>query len=119
VTYTPPDVYERRATVTRIVDGDTLHLDVDLGCDTTLAMTVRLYGLNCPEMNTDAGKAAKAFVEEWAWTRVSTDVGLVIRTVKDKKEKYGRYLADLLPDDGSPSLCTALLESGHAVPYMI
>lgn len=30
-----------------------------------------------------------------------------------------RYLADLLPYDGSPSLCTALLESGHAVPYMI
>ena len=65
MTYTPPGVFERRATVTRIVDGDTLHLDVDLGCDTTLAMTVRLYGLNCPEMNTDAGKAAKAYVEQW------------------------------------------------------
>lgn len=117
MTYTPPGVYERCAIVTRVVDGDTLHLDVDLGCDTTLAMTVRLYGLNAPEMNTEAGKAAKAFVEEWVWNR-GNDLFL-IRTVKDKKEKYGRYLADLLPYDGSPSLCTALLESGHAVPYMI
>jgi micrococcal nuclease len=117
VTYTAPAVYERRATVTRVVDGDTLHLDVDLGCDTQLAMTVRLYGLNCPEMNTDAGKAAEAWVEQWV--RDHAVFGCSLRTVKDKKEKYGRYLADLLPDDHSPSLCTALLESGHAVPYMI
>jgi micrococcal nuclease len=117
VTYAPPGVFERRATVTRVVDGDTLHLDVDLGCDTTLAMTVRLYGLNCPEMDTDAGKAAKTWVDEWVVDHAVAGVSL--RTVKDKKEKYGRYLADLLPDDGSPSLCTALLDSGHAVPYMI
>jgi micrococcal nuclease len=117
MTYTPPGVYERHAIITRVVDGDTLHLDVDLGCDTTLAMTVRLYGLNCPEMNTDAGKAAKAWVDQWVTDHAYG--GASLRTVKDKKEKYGRYLADLLPDDGSPSLCTALLESGHAVPYMI
>ena len=115
MTYTPPGVYERRATVTRIVDGDTLHLDVDLGCDTTLAMTVRLYGLNCPEMNTDAGKAAKAYVEQWVGDSASKQ--FVVRTVRDTKEKYGRYLADLLPASGGESLCEALLASGNAVPY--
>ncbi len=117
MTYSPPAVYERRATVTRVIDGDTLYLDVALGCDTHLAMTVRLYGLNCPEMNTDAGKAARAWVVQWVMDRAFN--GASLRTVKDKKEKYGRYLADLLPDDGSPSLCTALLAAGQAVPYMI
>jgi micrococcal nuclease len=113
-----PDVFERHATVTRVVDGDTLHLSVDLGCDTTLAMTVRLYGVNAPEMNTDAGKAAKAFVEQWV--AESPAPVFVLRTVKDKKEKYGRYLADLVRVVvGGESLCEALLSSGHAVPYMI
>ena len=111
-----PDVFERHATVTRVVDGDTLHLNVDLGCDTTLAMTVRLYGLNCPEMNTEEGKAAKAYVERWV--ALSGPV-FVVRTVRDRKEKYGRYLADLLPVDGSESLCEALLFNGLAVPYMV
>jgi micrococcal nuclease len=117
VTYTPPAVFERRAVVARVIDGDTLYINVNLGCDTQLAMTVRLYGLNCPEMNTDAGKAAKVWVEEWVVDHAVA--GASLRTVKDKKEKYGRYLADLLPDDGSPSLCTALLDAGQAVPYMI
>jgi micrococcal nuclease len=119
MTYSPPPVFERHAAVLRDVDGDTLYVDAELGCDVRLRMTVRLYGLNCPEKNTDAGKAAKVFVENWFGDFVARQVPLVIRTVKDKKEKYGRYLADLLPEDGSPSLCQALLESGHAVPYMI
>ncbi len=123
---TIPPVYERHATVTRVIDGDTLYLAVDLGCDTTLAMTVRLIGLNAPEMNTDAGKAAKAFVEGWVDTyhRSSLLIGtrLALRTIKDRREKYGRYLADLVPVDAdgqldAPSLCQALLDAGHATPY--
>jgi endonuclease YncB( thermonuclease family) len=119
VTYTVPAVYERRATVTRVIDGDTLYLAANVGLDITVNMTVRLYGLNCPEMNTDAGKAAKAWVEQWVRDHAGDLGACSLRTVKDKKEKYGRYLADLLPDDGSPSLCTALLDAGQAVPYMI
>lgn len=124
-TYVTPPVFERQATVGRVVDGDTLHLAVDLGCDVDLAMTVRLYGLNTPELPTPEGVAAKAFVTEWV-----TEHGPVfaLRTVKDRKEKYGRYLADLVPLDLTPepdsrtyptSLCTALLDAGHAVPYLI
>jgi micrococcal nuclease len=117
VTYTPPAVYERRATVTSVWDADTLHIVASLGCDTQLSMTVRLYGLNAPELATPEGRVAKAWTE--AWVADHAAAGFVLRTLRDKREKYGRWLADLLPDDGSPSLCTALLESGHAVPYMI
>ena len=117
MTYSPPAVYERHATVVRVVDGDTLHLNVDLGCDIEVAMTVRLSGLNAPEMSTVEGKAAKAYVEQWVEERGPR---FVVRTEKDKREKYGRYLADLLPFDAEPftdSLCQALLTYRYAVPY--
>lgn len=116
LTYTVPPVFERRATVTRVVDGDTLHLSVDLGCDIDIAMTVRLYGLNAPEHGTMDGNEATAFVERWVRDKAG-EHGFRLRTVKDRREKYGRYLADLLPYDDGPSLCQALLAAGHAVPY--
>ena len=114
MTYSPPAVYERHAYVTKVVDGDTLHILADLGCDTSLAMTVRLTGINAPETSTIEGKAAKAYVEHWV-----ADLGprFILRTERDKREKYGRWLADLLPDNGADSLCRSLLVFGYAHPY--
>lgn len=115
-TYVPPTAYPRTCTVAAVVDGDTLHVLADLGCDLTLAMIVRLYGINAPEHNTPAGPPATAFTTAWVATHGPT---FELLTVKDKREKFGRYLADLVPLTGDPtSLCTALLASGHAVPYL-
>ncbi len=111
--YTVPEVYERHATVLRVVDGDTWWIEADLGCDTRLRMTVRAAGINCPEMRTPEGQAAAMYALSW----VTGSGPLVLRTEKDRKEKYGRYLGDLLPVAGGQSLCQALLDSGHAVPY--
>lgn len=114
-TYTAPTVYPRTCTVVRVVDGDTLHVLADLGCDITLAMVVRLYGVNAPEHNTPTGPAATAFVRAWVAEHGPT---FELRTVKDKREKYGRYLADLVPADGSLSLCLALITSANAAIYL-
>ena len=108
-------MYEYKATVTRVVDGDTLWLDLDLGCDTRLKMSVRLFGVNCPEMGTNEGRAAKAFVEAW----VARVPYVVVKTEKDKREKYGRYLATLLPPLGERSLNRDLMVAGHAVEYLL
>lgn len=115
MTYTVPPVYERKAALVKIVDGDSVHIDVDMGCDITVRMSVRLYWINAPEKSEAAGIVARDFVVQWA-ERYGPQ--FYLRTVKDRKEKYGRYLADLLPQDGSPSLCTTLLDTGHAVPYL-
>ncbi len=108
-------MFERRATVTKVVDGDTLHIAADLGCDVTVRMTVRLAGVHAPETSTPEGRTARAFVEEWV---AQNGPVLRLRTVKDRREKYGRYLADLLPLVEGGSLCQALLDTGHAVPYL-
>ena len=106
----------RLACVARVVDGDTLDLDLDLGFSITLRQRVRLIGLDAPEVRTrDAaekarGLQAQRFVVEWLQRP-----GLVwVRTTKD--DKYGRMLADLYRE-GEPSLREELLAWGLAVPY--
>lgn len=112
--YVTPTVYPRTCVVLKVVDGDTLHVDADLGCDVRVAMTLRLYGINAPETSTPEGLTARSYVEMWVAGRGPR---FELRTVKDKREKYGRYLADLV-DAGGASLVADLLEAGHAVPYL-
>jgi micrococcal nuclease len=103
-------MYEYRARVTKVVDGDTMHLSIDLGLDVAIATTVRLSGVDTPEMNTPEGRAAKIYTQDWVAALGGT---VIVCTIKDKREKYGRYLAELLAPDGT-SLNQDLLASGHA-----
>lgn len=115
-------MYEYKCIVTRVVDGDTLHLSVDLGCDVTIAMVVRLAHVNAPEMRTPEGPKARDFVLDWLAREETSEKTLMftrpitVRTIKDRKEKYGRYLAVLVAADGT-TLNQALLDAGRAVPY--
>jgi micrococcal nuclease len=107
-------LYVYRARVSRVVDGDTLDLDVDLGMEITKACRVRLLGINAPEMDSPEGKVAKAYVNDW----VSKHPQVLIHTVKDRREKYGRYLATIGTEEmGVPTLNQSLLDMGLAVPY--
>lgn len=88
------ELYTYKAEVIRVVDGDTVDFMVDLGLNQFRQIRVRLYGINAPEVRGDerqAGLASKAFLEEFIRDRD----GLYIKTFKDKKGKYGRYLADI------------------------
>jgi micrococcal nuclease len=106
----------RLASVARVVDGDTLDLDLDLGFSITLRQRVRLIGIDAPEMRTrDAaektrGLATAAHVVGW----FERPGQVLVTTTKD--DKYGRMLADLYRES-EPSLCTELLTLGLAVPY--
>jgi len=119
-------MFEYAATVVRVVDGDTLYLDLDLGFFIRMTIDVRLKGLNTPEIrgaSREAGLKAKAFVEQ------ALPPGALVLVKTYKAEKYGRYLADLryLPrartrDEvaaNGRSLNQELLDNGLAVPYMV
>jgi endonuclease YncB( thermonuclease family) len=106
-------MYEYTCTVLRIVDGDTLHVDADLGCDVHIQLTIRLDGINCPELATDAGKAAKVAATTW----LGTGQRLILHTTKNRKEKYGRYLGTIYREGELASLNDWLIVQGHAVPY--
>ncbi len=81
-------MYEYIAKVTRVIDGDTIEVEIDLGFKIKHTTILRLSGINAPELRTPEGVAAKA----WLVQRIEGK-SVAVRTFKDKKEKYGRYLA--------------------------
>lgn len=114
-------MYEYAARVVNVVDGDTVDAAVNLGFDVVFNVRFRLYGVNTPEKtgaSKEKGLAAKAFAENWLKDRPIT-----VKTVKDKQEKFGRYLAVIQdashPEDGTvkTTLNQALIDSGNAVAY--
>jgi micrococcal nuclease len=110
-------MYEYQATILKVVDGDTVHARVDLGFDTHVGMKLRLSGINAPEMKTPEGLPAKDHLTQLLGQHGPTgQVPLVIRTEKDRTEKYGRYLATLLlPED--VDLNRQMVVDGFAVVY--
>jgi|SRR6478752_5586163 len=114
-------MYEYQAQVLAVVDGDTMHVQIDLGVEEFRKMTLRLYGLNAPEKHGDtkqAGLSARDYVVDWV-AKWAIEGMVLIRTIKDRTEKYGRYLADVYSLDGEHWLNSDLLSDGHAVPYLV
>jgi len=107
-------------TVTKVVDGDTVYGDVDLGFNIGFKkMEFRLSGINTPETKgatREAGLTTKKFVED---AIVNKEV--IIVTKKDGKEKYGRYLAEIFFLVGAEwiSLNKTLLDKSLAVEFMV
>lgn len=109
----PKDEYVRRAKILQITDGDTVVLSTDLGCEIFVTMKCRLSGINAPEKNVQAGKDAKKFIE----SLLSVGDEITIKTYKDEKEKYGRYLAVLFIPTSTISVNQQMIDAGHAKEY--
>ena len=76
--------------------------------------TIRLSGIDCPEINTPEGKAAKRFVER----ELGAYEFITIKSTQTRKEKWGRYLGDIFYTDKTGKqvyLNNELLIKGHAV----
>jgi micrococcal nuclease len=107
-------------TVTKVVDGDTVYGDVDLGFNIGFKkMEFRLSGINTPETKgatREAGLTSKKFVEDAILNKE-----VIIVTKKDGKEKYGRYLAEIFFLVGAEwiSLNKTLLDKSLAVEFMV
>ena len=116
-------MYEYKAQVLRIIDGDTLVVNIDLGFDVWIHNEViRLNGIDTPEVQTTDpvekffGTLAKNRVKEYLDNDGAAGaVTLVSKTFK--KEKYGRVTADLKVQGQIRSLCATLISEGYAVPY--
>jgi micrococcal nuclease len=89
-------MYQYKARLVRVVDGDTVVLDIDLGFETTRRITVRLYGVSTPERFSEEGKLSTLATQAFLTGR-----DLVIETFKDRREKYGRYVAKIVVNDVS------------------
>lgn len=115
-------MYEYRVRVLKVVDGDTVDVDIDLGFGVWLrGERVRIMGIDTPESRTANeveklfGLAAKHRLEELLgeYSVLRTQVA---KDGTDMKGKFGRILGDFI-DDGGQFVSRVLIEEGHCVPY--
>ena len=120
-------MYEYRATIVKIVDGDTVDVDIDLGFNVVLRdERVRIAGIDTPESRTrdleekKFGLAAKARVKQLLGKNcvLQTQIN---KNGEDMKGKFGRILGDFNVYDSATDswklLTSILISEGHAVPY--
>ena len=82
------------ARILRVVDGDTLDVEIDQGMHTRRIERLRLLGVDTPEMRgpeRTAGAAAKAWVEQWIAATPPSEWPYLVRT--EKADVFGRYLS--------------------------
>ena len=111
-------MYTYKAKVRRVIDGDSVVVDIDLGFDTWIKdQNVRIHGIDTPEVRTKDplekahGLLAKAFVEQI----LPEGLEVAITTVKDG-DKFGRVLGIIRTSTGL-DVAAELLEENLAVPY--
>ena len=106
-------MYQYRARIIDVYDGDTVTAVVDLGFLVSKEMKLRLYGIDTPELRgseREEGLKVRDIVRE----KILNEE-VVIKTYKDKQGKYGRYLANIVLD--GQDINQWLLDNGHAKPY--
>lgn len=109
-------MYEYKATIRKIVDGDTADVDIDLGFDCWMHnQRIRLYGVDTPECRTRNkqekahGLLAKKYVQK------TLIVGEVYALRTKEKGKFGRYLGEIKV--GRTTINKLLIKEGLAVAY--
>ena len=102
-----------RGIVSYIVDGDTFDVHVDVGWNDYPYRTIRVHGIDTPELNTPEGKAARDYVR----LLMPSGTPCVLKTYKDV-QTFGRYVAEVTvqaSDGNTFDLATYLITAGHAV----
>ena len=97
-------MYEYRCKIVKIIDGDTVDVDVDLGFGVWLHKErIRLFGIDAPESRTsDAGEKKYGLIaKEWIQKFMPLDSYQTLITEKDKSGKYGRILGKFKVSDGN------------------
>ena len=114
-------MYQYKATLIKVVDGDTVDALIDCGFSTFKKERIRLYGIDAPESRTrdkaekKRGLAAKARLKEMIKEGQNE---FIVETFIDKKGKYGRLLGEIFRDiDSERSYNDMLVSEGHAVEY--
>ena len=115
-------MYEYKCTVNKVIDGDTVDVDIDLGFGIVLTdERVRIMGIDTPESRTRNkieklfGLAAKRRLKELLSKQcvLKTEIN---KDGEDMKGKFGRVLGDFIAADGR-LVTDIMIEEGHAVAY--
>ena len=105
----------------KVVDGDTIEVDIDLGFDIAIHKRVRLAGVDTPESRTKDAYEKKLGLEakEWLKLQLQDAETLRIKTEKpDSTEKYGRIIGWLYVGNEAISINEKMIQQGYAWSYL-
>ncbi len=115
-------MFEYPCKIVRIIDGDTVYVDIDLGFGIWIHKErVRLYGIDTPESRTrDLVEKKYGFAAKDYLTGMLNDTQIILKTHKDDKGKFGRILGELwrTTNYADKSINEYMIEKHHAVRYM-
>jgi len=114
-----PYIYRIRS-IAKVVDGDTIDADIDLGFDITLSKRIRLAGIDTPESRTKDEYEKKLGLEskEWLKKHLEGAKDIIIKTeLPDSTEKYGRIIGHLYINGEELSINNQMINEGYAWEY--
>lgn len=114
------NLFTYKAICVKVYDGDTITVNIDLGFGTTFSdQKLRLFGIDTPEIKGES--KASGIIAKDRIRSLILDKEIIVKTHKDKKEKYGRYLADVFFQEGEEwiHLNELLVKENLAIRYMI
>ena len=111
-------MYEYQAVIKRVVDGDTVDIDIDLGFGVILKdERVRIMGIDTPESRTrDLTEKKFGLASKERLKQLLGKKSILKCKEYDSKGKFGRILGDFTTNDGR-MVTDVLVEEGHAVAY--
>ena len=112
-------MYQYKAIITKVIDGDTVDVDIDLGFEVWLRnQRIRLYGIDTPESRT-SDKVEKVFgnlAKDKILSFCPVGAKIVLQTkADDSRGKYGRILGELIVDDINVN--QYMIDNSYAVEY--
>ena len=111
-------MYTYKATIVRVIDGDTVVLNIDLGFKIHHISPCRLAGINAPEMNSKDEKVRAAAVASKEYLMGLLPEEMEVTIVSKKLDKYGRPVVDFLAESNKyANVNDLMLRSKHAVIY--
>jgi len=108
-------MYHYKATLNRIIDGDTIDVNIDLGFSVKIKQRVRLYGINTPEVRTKDLNEKKKGLEATEYLKKILPKEFIIETILNKRGKYGRVLGILWVKD--VNINEKMVNEGYAKKY--
>ena len=111
-------MYTYKCKVVKVVDGDTIDVDIDLGFKVVLTnQRVRLYGIDTPESRTRDLEEKKYGLLAKDYLRRAANAAGGLNLKSHERGKFGRILGSLYNDESGKSINEKMVAHHHAVPY--
>lgn len=107
--------YIYNAKILSVVDGDTVDVEIDLGFCVLVRERMRLSGIDTAELTSPLPEMRKLAQDAKAFMVKYVGANIVLKSFK--KDKYGRFLAEIFIENDTESLNNYLIHAGLAKAY--